>query len=80
MGEELIRLLRSYNKQTTINVIKNRNGGPPLLGLAKYIYIYYCMYKKTAKYLTFWTILNFCFLDFLDIFQARSNKNLIFVV
>ena len=39
MGEELIRLLRSYNKQTTINVIKNRNGGPLLLGLAKYIYI-----------------------------------------
>ena len=44
------------------------------------------MYKKTAKYLTFWTILNFCFLDFLDNFsrpvnvrlicQARSNKNL----
>ena len=38
MDEELIRLLCSYNKQTSINVIKNRNCGAPLLGLAKYIY------------------------------------------
>ena len=41
MDEELIRLLRPYNKQTSINVIKNRNCGAPLLGLAKYIY--YCL-------------------------------------
>ena len=37
MDEELLRLLRSYNKQTSINVLKNRNCGAPLLGLAKYI-------------------------------------------
>ena len=37
MDEELIRLLRLYNKQTSINVIKNRNCGAPLLGLAKYL-------------------------------------------
>ena len=42
MDEELIRLLRSYNKQTSINVIKNRNCGAPLLGLAKYIYFIAC--------------------------------------
>ena len=40
MDEELIRLLGSYNKQTSINVIKNRNCGAPLLGLAKYILIF----------------------------------------
>ena len=39
MDEELIRLLRSYNKQTSINVVKIRNCVAPLLGLAKYIYI-----------------------------------------
>ena len=38
MDEELIRLLCSYNKQTSIIVIKNRNCRAPLLGLAKYIY------------------------------------------
>ena len=49
MDKELIRLLRSYNKQTSINVIKNRNCGAPLLGLAKYIYIYYFNSKQTLE-------------------------------
>ena len=35
--EELVRLLRSYDKQISINVMKKI--GAPLLGLAKYIYI-----------------------------------------
>ena len=35
--EELVRLLRSYTKQISINAMKKI--GAPLLGLAKYIYI-----------------------------------------
>ena len=34
--EELTRLLRSYDKQNSINAMKKN--GAPLLGLAKYIY------------------------------------------
>ena len=44
----MVRLLRSYEKQISINAMKKI--GAPLLGLAKYIYIYIMCFRMLGLF------------------------------